>query len=87
MRFWIVVWSFVTSIITYACVDFYQAGEKNYIVLSGALLLLAIYMWLYTFIRIIIIDFAPLIINFCRIKLPIIEQELKEKDKNNGDES
>ena len=35
-----------------------------------------------------LMDFAPLIINFCRVTLPKLDKELKEKGKDNeGDES
>ena len=87
MRFWIIVWSFVIAFFGLQTINMFKESNE-YTIAMGALTILAIFMWLYSFVHIIVMDFAPLIINFCRVTLPKLEKDLKEKGKDNeGDES
>lgn len=83
MRFWIVLWSLAISFFTLQTYAAYKNGN-DYVVLFAAGIILAIYMWLYTFVRIIIVDFVPIIIEFCKIGPKILQN--KEKEKNGEQE-
>ena len=60
MRFWIIVWSFVIAFFGLQTINMFKESNE-FTIAMGALTILAIFMWLYSFVHIIVMDFAPLI--------------------------
>ena len=71
MRFWIIVYSMTIAFFGYNCYS--HLNDDMVAIIFGGGALLALYMWLYTFVSIIIQDFP--------IKIQINLQELLNKAK------
>lgn len=71
MRFWIIVYSMTIAFFGYNCYS--HLNDDMVAIVFGGGALLALYMWLYTFVSIIIQDFP--------IKIQINLQELLNKAK------
>ena len=54
MRFWIIVWSFVIAFFGLQTINMFKESNE-YTIAMGALTILAIFMWLYSFIHIIVL--------------------------------
>lgn len=71
MRFWIIVYSVAIAFFGYNC--YIHLNDDMVAIIFGGGTLLALYMWLYTFVSIIVQDFP--------IKIQINLQELLNKAK------
>ena len=77
MRFWIIFWSIVLAFVslqTYSAIK----AQSDWLILLATTVFLSVYMWLYTFVQIIIMDFAPILIELFKGKKLTVESKNEE---------
>lgn len=77
MRFWIIFWSAVLAFVslqTYSAIK----AQSDWLILLATTVFLSVYMWLYTFVQIIIMDFAPILIELFKGKKLTVESKNEE---------
>lgn len=77
MRFWIIFWSAVLAFVslqTYSAIK----AQSEWLILLATTVFLSVYMWLYTFVQIIIMDFAPILIELFKGKKLTVESKNEE---------